>query len=205
MHTPSAKGVVRARVRARLQGLTPQGRAADSQRLVDHLLREPRLSGAGTIMAFAPMPDEPDLMPALGAWLGRGVRIALPRIDWTHNTIAPVLVQVLAPPELVETAFGILEPGPGAWIVERAEIDVVLVPGLAFGPDPLPPGPGGPGGFPRLGKGKGFYDRFLAGPAMRALTLGIALNEQLVHDVPMTPSDVPVMGLATPDAVRWAR
>jgi 5-formyltetrahydrofolate cyclo-ligase len=151
------------------------------------------------------MPDEPDIVPALQACLDRGVRIVLPRIDWSANAIVPIAMQVLAPPELVETSLGIREPGPAARMVEAAEIDVVLVPGLAFGPDPLPPGPGGPGGFPRLGKGKGFYDRFLSRSALRAMTLGIALNEQLVHDVPMTSSDVPVMGLATPDSVRWAR
>ncbi len=202
MDPPSPKRVVRAQVRAALRGVPARRWVEDSRRLVGNLLREPRLAGARTIMAFAPMPEEADIMAALRTWLDQGARICLPRIDWEALTISPVALQVLAPPELIETTQGIREPAQQCQVVGVDEVEVVLVPGLAFSREPTAPGAGG---FARLGKGKGFYDRFLAQRSLRALTLGIAMSEQVVQDVPMEPWDVPVAGLATPDGVRWAR
>jgi len=75
--------------------------------------------------------------------------------------------------------FGIPEPQGGA-ARAAAELDVVLVPGVAF--DRF-------GG--RLGRGTGFYDRLLAGrSAGRPLLVGVAFSRQMVDSVPMGANDV---------------
>jgi 5-formyltetrahydrofolate cyclo-ligase len=76
--------------------------------------------------------------------------------------------------------FGIREPDPENWeSASPEEIDLALIPGLAF--DPM-------GG--RLGRGKGFYDRLLGNPAFRGIKVGLAWEWQLVDEVPGAAHDI---------------
>ena len=70
------------------------------------------------------------------------------------------------------------------------EIDVFLVPGLAFDPN---------GG--RLGNGAGHYDRILSSARGDSATIGIAPAARLVDVVPVEQHDVRVDWLATEDGV----
>lgn len=102
--------------------------------------------------------------------------------------------QVNAYSELLDAgAFGILEPKPDCR--NRPErrfspekIDLVLVPGLAFDRS---------GG--RLGRGKGFYDRFFQKLSKKAVLVGLAFDEQLVERVPIEPHDRKMDFLLTPE------
>lgn len=89
---------------------------------------------------------------------------------------------------LTSGAFGIWEPAPAPnRLVGPAAFDVVLVPGLAFDLN---------GG--RLGRGAGFYDRFLATLPAQTRLVGVALDEQIVDQAPRDAFDLPVDALATP-------
>ncbi|MBQ2851752.1 MAG: 5-formyltetrahydrofolate cyclo-ligase [Thermoguttaceae bacterium] len=90
--------------------------------------------------------------------------------------------------DLTSGAFGIWEPLPNpSRLLAPAAFDLVLVPGLAFDLD---------GG--RLGRGAGFYDRFLATLPPKTRLVGVALDEQLVEKTPRDAFDLPVDALATP-------
>ena len=90
--------------------------------------------------------------------------------------------------DLTSGAFGIWEPLPNpARFVAPDAFDLVLVPGLAFDLD---------GG--RLGRGAGFYDRFLATLPKKTRFVGVALDEQFVEKTPRDAFDLPVDALATP-------
>ena len=70
-------------------------------------------------------------------------------------------------------------------------IDLVVVPGLgfdAFGN--------------RLGRGRGFYDRFLATPEFKGIACALAFDEQFVDELPTGPLDCPVNMLVTSSQVR---
>ena len=89
---------------------------------------------------------------------------------------------------LTSGAFGIWEPLPNPTrLVAPDAFDVVLVPGLAFDLD---------GG--RLGRGAGFYDRFLSALSPKTRLVGVALDEQIVEKAPRDRFDLPVDALATP-------
>lgn len=75
---------------------------------------------------------------------------------------------------------GIREPLEGI-PVPVSEIDLVIVPGLAFDEQGN-----------RLGRGRGFYDRFLSHPDFRGLKCALAFEEQIVAAIPVAPDDVPV-------------
>ena len=66
------------------------------------------------------------------------------------------------------------------------QIDVILVPGLAF--DSF---------GNRLGRGKGYYDRFLRRLCTHTLTIGLALEEMIRHRIPCGTNDCPVKMVVT--------
>jgi 5-formyltetrahydrofolate cyclo-ligase len=65
-------------------------------------------------------------------------------------------------------------------------IDLILVPGLAFSK-----------GRHRLGRGGGFFDRLLAGPAKDSFKLGICFSFQLLDEVPIESSDIELDAVVT--------
>lgn len=90
--------------------------------------------------------------------------------------------------DLTSGSFGIWEPSPMSnRLVDPNAFDVILVPGLAFDLK---------GG--RLGRGAGFYDRFLATLPKKTRLVGVALDEQIVDQAPRDAFDLPVDALATP-------
>jgi len=109
-----------------------------------------------------------------------GVRWALPRVD------GPCLV--LHPYDrgrLIRHRFGMLEPAADLPVIPASEIDVVLVPGVAFDRHGA-----------RLGFGGGYYDRFL--PTTPALRVGIAHDLCLADELPCTERDQRVDWVITP-------
>ncbi len=89
--------------------------------------------------------------------------------------------------ELEEGMFGILEPRTGCirpFPIE--EIDIVLVPGIAFDES---------GG--RIGFGGGFYDEFLAKLPSETKRWALAFEFQIVEKIPLTDKDVPVESIIT--------
>lgn len=105
------------------------------------------------------------------------------------DDIVPVAVQGLS--ELEVGHFGILEPSeeirrsPQRQVLPK-DISVVLVPGLGF--DPL---------CNRLGRGKGYYDRFLATLPTSVVSIGLAFECQIVAKIPVSPGDKPVTIIVT--------
>lgn len=119
-----------------------------------------------TVALFAPLPEEVDLLP-LVAW-DPNRRWVFPRVCGAELRFHEAC-GVAA--DMSRGALGIREPSPGLPGVPLSEIDVFLCPGLAFDPT---------GG--RLGRGRGYYDRALAGARPDAIKLGICHPIQLVAD-----------------------
>jgi len=93
----------------------------------------------------------------------------------------------------VKGSFGILEPFDKSKSLEIIdEKTVICVPGVAFDRE---------GG--RIGRGKGYYDRFLFNKASSALKIGIAYEFQVVsYTLPIKSSDVK-MNLIITDKNIW--
>lgn len=79
-------------------------------------------------------------------------------------------------------------------VIRPEEIDVMLVPGVAFDEHGN-----------RLGQGGGYYDRYLTHLRPDALTIGIAFDEQIVEEVPHHPHDRSVGYVVTPTRLITAR
>jgi 5-formyltetrahydrofolate cyclo-ligase len=186
-HTPHAlKQEIRRRSREQSTAI-----AADADRLspaIQDLLASSSLwQNARSILAFLPLPRpaaEPDLSPLFAAALAQGRRVCLPRIDWQTGQMQPAVIASLE--DLETTKHGVRQPRPGSPAVPLSEIDLILVPGLAFDLKGN-----------RLGRGAGFYDRFLAQRTVGPPACGICFEAQLVDRIPTEPWDVPMNGLAT--------
>ena len=86
---------------------------------------------------------------------------------------------------LVKDAYGILTPGPDAPQMAAAQLDLVIVPGLAF-----------TGAMERVGQGGGYYDRFLS--RTDAKRMGVAYDFQIIPRVPQHDRDARMNILITP-------
>ena len=139
---------------------------------------------AESIMIFLPLRHEIDARPiALRAWQ-EGKTITAPLVGVAQKNIIPVEVRSFEEP-MDEDRYGVMTPRGGRpFPVEM--LDLVVVPGLGFDRDGH-----------RLGRGCGYYDRFLAQPTMRAVTCGLAMDVQVVEQVPVGPYDVPMDMLVT--------
>jgi 5-formyltetrahydrofolate cyclo-ligase len=204
-----AKREARAAARARLAAIAPSESAERSRLICERLAGMDAVRRAKAVFLFLSAgQDEPDLIPLARKLrvVNPAVVIAAPRIDWAGGTMAAMEL-VFDDAGIARTdvrRHGVPEPVPpedapdgGAKteflpVFEEKGIDVVLVPGLAFD-----------AGLGRLGRGGGFYDRWLAGflgsqpTGHRATVVGVCFDVQVVDAVPAQPHDVRMDAVAT--------
>jgi 5-formyltetrahydrofolate cyclo-ligase len=120
----------------------------------------------------------------LAETLRDGRRLVLPRVDGDRL----VHHEIRSTDDLVLSRFGLYEPPPTAPRIEPADIDLVVVPGLAFDR-----------AGNRLGFGRGYYDRFLA--EVLGVKAALLYSLQLLDEVPSDEHDVSVDFLVTEKGV----
>ncbi|MCX2741961.1 5-formyltetrahydrofolate cyclo-ligase [Pontibacter anaerobius] len=118
------------------------------------------------------------------------VRVAVPVTDVEQNVLTHHHLTDEA--VLIENNWGIPEP-QDAHIIHAQEVDVVLVPLLAFDK-----------AGHRVGYGKGFYDRFLADCRPDVLKIGLSLEPPVENIADPNPFDVPLDAVVMPHGVWWA-
>ncbi|PAP80947.1 5-formyltetrahydrofolate cyclo-ligase [Rubrivirga sp. SAORIC476] len=167
------KAAWRRRFRA-LRAETPPGPLADaSAQIVARLRALPEVATARTVHLFWPLPGEVDLRPLARSLRAEGRTVVLPAVVGPRALAQRVFE---GDERLTDGPWGLKEPAPDARSCHPRDLDVVLVPGLAFGRDGS-----------RLGYGGGFYDTFLA--ETTALRVGVGLQSALVATVPTLPHD----------------
>lgn len=135
------------------------------------------LHDAAVVMAYYSLPDEVNTHDLLDELVEAGKTVLLPRVVDDETM---VLRRYCSKADLREGAFHIMEP-VGELFTDFQQIDVVLVPGVAFDSQGH-----------RLGRGRGYYDRFLHTLQPEVLTLGVCFDFQKVSEVPVDPYDVRV-------------
>lgn len=181
------KVALRAEMVRRVAALDPDHRAAEEAALLAQLKDLPAFKGASTPLLYVGhLPEEIDTSPLVEAVLAAGRRLICPRVDRAARRLR--LHEVGRPAvDFRAGAFGIPEPRPNLPEVDPAEVDFVLVPGLAFDRR----------GY-RLGRGAGYYDRLLPRIGAEVPRVALALSPQLVDEVPIEPHDRPVDRLLLP-------
>lgn len=134
------------------------------------------ISGEKNICVFLSAFKEPDTSGIIGGFLEMGCSVAVPV---THtDSVTLTLSYIDGVSGLKKGAYGILEPSQ-IKPADENDIDIILVPGLAFDRS---------GG--RMGFGMGYYDRFLKNS--RAVKIGLCYDFQLLDSIPSESHDVPM-------------
>lgn len=189
MEAESDKSILRAQMKLLLRSIPIEQRRQASDRAASLLRETPEYQQCRSILIFVSLPSEIDTHPiAVDAW-SAGRTVAVPRVDMKDRSMRAVVIRNFNS-DMARTPIGVMEPVGGEEIDSR-DIDLILVPGLGFGL-----------AGERIGRGAGFYDRFLANPLLRATACGYAFEQQFAGNIPMSPTDTYLHMLVTDQAVR---
>ena len=144
--------------------------------VVSALLENEHVLSAHTVMAYCSLSDEVDTRQLLNRLVAMGKRVLLPKV--TSGTRME-LREYHGEADLISGAYGIMEPD-GPTFTDYASIDVAIVPGMSFDKDGN-----------RLGRGKGYYDRFLVN-LPHCYKIGMCFDFQRVEHVPCESTDIAV-------------
>ena len=143
------KKMLRKLIKERIASLTPEQIASADEAIMDKLLSQSAWQQAQTVFCYLAVGREIATLPLLRAALAAGKRIAAPLIT-SPGIMEARLISDLA--DLHPDRYGIPAPPPDSALLMPMEIDLVIVPGVAFARQTLL----------RLGRGGGYYDRFLS-------------------------------------------
>lgn len=174
------KVLLRRQIQDRLDRLSPEVRAAQSRTLVELLTDWAPPQGFDTVLATLPFPDEPDVTAFLTACLAGGLSVALARTGPRRTLDFGIVTGLDGPWEF--RPYGLREPSAEAPPWRPGPKTLALVPGLAFAP-------AAGGGAARLGRGAGYYDRWLALHDREVVSLGVAFSVQSLDSLPEEPHD----------------
>lgn len=184
-----SKAAIRKSLRACMAAMTETERHAKSVGACSFVTSSPEFQSARCVMLFLSNPDEVDTAPlALKAWQA-GKTVVVPKVSWDQKRMLPVEITSLSDAGLTHSG-PVREPITGT-PMPVGLIDLVIVPGLGFTE-----------AGNRIGRGMGFYDRFLAQNGFLGMSCGIAFEEQIVPSLPMLDHDIPLSMLATDRGLR---
>jgi 5-formyltetrahydrofolate cyclo-ligase len=168
-----SKSEIRRDMRAHLP---PDDRVGRSARICDRIAALSAWEAARVVAMFAPQLREPDVE---GLWpFAAGKTLAYPIV--TGDGLA--LHATASRDGLQPGRWGIREPlAHPDHRVDPADVDLILVPGVAFTLAGA-----------RCGRGGGYYDRLLALLPAKAVRVGVCFAEQILDELPVEPHDATV-------------
>jgi 5-formyltetrahydrofolate cyclo-ligase len=189
MMSEQSKAEIRKHLRQVLANMSESDRHCKSLAACNHIAGSPEFAAARVLMLYLSMPQEVDTAPlALRAWQA-GKTVVVPKVSWDQRRMLPIEIASLHG-HMTTTGPGVREP-VGGKPVPIDLIDMVIVPGLGFTNT----------GY-RVGRGMGFYDRFLAQADYIGLSCGLAFEEQVVPSLPVLDHDMPLSMLVTDHGIR---
>ena len=180
------KSDIRAFARERRAAIPAEERATLSSAAAGRLATLPECLSAELVAGYFATAEEIDPAPALKTIGALGATIAYPRIAGPGSL---TLHAVSGDLDVEDGPFGIRQPTMASPAVDPAEVDVVIVPGVAFD-----------AAGQRVGYGGGYYDRFLPRTG-NAFRVGLCFEEQLLGAIPTQEHDVSVDVVVTPKRV----
>lgn len=150
----------------------------------DRIIKEKVLSleefkRAKVVAFYVSLESEVDTTALIDEALKMGKRVVIPAIAGDVLYLAMIKDRKSAS---LKGPYGILQPAVGSFNpFPKEDVDLIIVPAVAFDKK-----------MQRLGRGKGFYDRFLKDLPKNIKKIGLAYDLQIMEDLPVTPRDIPV-------------
>lgn len=195
MNKPDAvtKQQLRRQALARRDAIPAHVRAAKSEAIAQRVAGLSQWQGADAVLGYFSFRSEVETRGLLAAALRAGKRVAAPRVNREQRRLELYWVSGLGAPWLAPGIWGIDEPVPQHCPPAALdELDIILVPGVAFDECGR-----------RLGYGGGFYDRLLseASQDLRENAIALAFEEQICDEVPASDADFRVPIIVTDQRV----
>ena len=172
------KANIRREIRALVAQMTEADKLSQSLCICEQVKAMGEWQSADDVLLYAALPDEVSLSALISEALASGKRVWLPVVDGDDLRIRQYKEGMTE----VSAGFQIEEPtadAPELLPSDYSQLSLAIIPGRAFTPDGT-----------RLGRGKGYYDRFLAHYA--GTTIGVAFSCQIFSSLPIDPWDRPL-------------
>lgn len=169
------KSELRREVRRRIKNLSADDKFEASVKIFQRVELLDAFTKSRCIAVYAAMSDEVPTAATLLRWSAMRKRVVLPKVE------GDVMRFYDFDPQNMEVgAFGIDEPVAGCEC-PPSDIDMIIVPARAFTHAGV-----------RLGRGGGFYDKYMSLPDMHAYKCGVAFSCQLFDELPADEHDIAV-------------
>lgn len=139
---------------------------------------------AKTILVYVSFNGEVETHRFIKYALKDGKNICIPKVLSKEDGMKAIKIDSFD--ELKKGAYGILEPKNLTKKIEEKDIELILIPGVAFDKN---------GG--RIGYGGGFYDKFLKKVRKDTFKIALAYDFQILDEVPLEEHDVKIDGIIT--------
>jgi len=175
------KHKIRHHIRQKINSYSELEKSKKSAIIESRLFNEEEFKKAKLVMFYVSLKDEVNTLSMIDEAISAGKRVCVPVILKEDKRL--IAGEILDRRNDLECQhFGIYQPKLGhVREVPLQNIDLVIVPGVAFDKNNV-----------RLGRGHGYYDRFLSGIPNRTKTIGLAFDFQVVENLPKDSHDIPV-------------
>lgn len=168
------KKALRKHIKVLKQNVPLASKRLKSDRIFKELETLPVFIDANVILLYWSMSDEVQTHAFIEKWYREKI-ILLPAV---HGLNMDLRVYSGTDSLVVGEAYGIEEP-TGELLTDYGKIDLAIIPGIAFNSSCY-----------RMGRGKGYYDRFLAN--YLGVKIGVCFDFQMVDYVPIESHDIPM-------------
>ncbi len=175
------KNNIRQYIKSLKAKLTPPEKTAQAEKVFQQLELTPEFQQADTIFLYWSLSDELPTHDFINKWKDSKT-ILLPAIE--GDDIFPIKFE--SEETMQKGLLGIMEPDSKQKYIE--DIQLILIPGIAFDKQKN-----------RLGRGKGYYDRFLK--ESKAVKIGICYDFQLLETIPVWEDDIRMDRIITPETM----
>jgi 5-formyltetrahydrofolate cyclo-ligase len=170
--------------------LTPHERNEKSVQILNRLSETDEYRKARVILFYASSENEVQTDAGIRAALAAGKRVVLPYCK-QESTIMGIAEITDPDKELSVGTFGIREPvGQLRNKFLKSDIEMVVCPGVAYDTDGA-----------RLGRGKGYYDHFLAEMKSKIPIAGLGFKCQITNEIPFDYHDIKMDIIITEDGI----
>ena len=175
------KHKIRRRIREKIKSYSELEKSEKSDIIKHKLFNEEEFKKAKVVMFYVSLKDEVNTLSMIDEAVKAGKRVCVPVILKEDKRLIAGEIKDRRK-DLERQRFGIYQPKEGhVREVPLEDINLVIVPGVAFDRNNV-----------RLGRGHGYYDRFLSGIPNETKAIGLAFDFQVVENLPKDSHDIPV-------------
>ena len=178
----TTKSKLREVILEKLRNQKEESRQRKSSLILSKFFSLSEVKKAAVVLFYASFDGEVMTFEMIKKALELGKKIGLPKVNRVKKILEPKVISSFEG-DLEKGQYGILEPVSGRDNAFAAkDIDLVVVPGVAFDKKNY-----------RLGRGQGYYDRFLSRLPSDIPTIGLAFDFQIIDRLPhLHEHDLPV-------------